>query len=163
MRAQVRPRSSQVPSPMAGILAPPASTNWASTNCMSAPCYRLRVLCPAGSTLPTAFPIRPELLFSGFGESGENRIGGVSDHGEQCPRRSPRGPLALFPVADGLDGNAEPCRELLLSELSAAAQVAHFERSTLWRSRRQRELLPVPQFDNPSVRFEPQALHRGYP
>jgi hypothetical protein len=25
--------------------------------------------------------------------------------------------------------------------------------------RRKRELLPVPQFDDPSVRFQPQALH----
>src|SRR5581483_8783757 len=126
MRAQVRPRSSQVPSPMAGILAP-----FASTNCMSAPCYRLGALCPAGSTLPTAFPIRPELLLSGFCESRENRIGRVRDHGEQGPRGSPRGTLALFPIADGFDGNAKPRGKFLLGELGAASQVAHFERCSL--------------------------------
>ena len=42
-------------------------------------------------------------LTSGFGERLEYGVGRVRDHGEQRAGRSPRGALALLPVADGLD------------------------------------------------------------
>ena len=81
-------------------------------------------------------------------------------------RAGPRATLALFPVPDRFDGYAEACCEFLLGQLRAASQIAHLEGPAYPRSksvRRERELLPVTQFDNPSVRFQPQALHRGYP
>jgi len=87
--------------------------------------------------------------------------------GEQRPCRSARCTLALLPIPDGLDRYAEPGREFPLGQLGTAAQVTHFEGVARRRLRedirRQRELLPVPQFDNASVGLQPQALHRGYP
>src|ERR1700760_790281 len=83
----------------------------------------------------------------------------MRDDGEQRARRPAWRALALFPVPDGLDGDAEARREFLLRQLRAAAEIAHFDRAGLacWHRRLQRELLPVPQLDNPSVRLQPQA------
>jgi len=96
----------------------------------------------------------------------------MGDHGEQRPCRPAGGTLALLPVPDGFDRHAEPGREFDLRQAGTTAQVAHCRQG--WgfagryvrrctrgfgHRRRKRELLPVPQFDDPSVRFQPQALH----
>jgi hypothetical protein len=91
----------------------------------------------------------------------------MGDHGKQCPRRTARGALALFPVPDGFDGHAEPAGKFGLGQSRAAAQVAHRRQGCGFggyesfggHRRRKRKLLPVAQFDDPSVRFQSQALH----
>jgi hypothetical protein len=102
------------------------------------------------------------------GQGGKHRLGGVRDHGEECPCRSARHALALFPVANGLNGHAEPGCELLLRQARPAAKIANRRRSH-WRrgrirhrgcnGRRKGELLSIPQFDDTSIRFQAQALH----
>src|SRR5450631_4709291 len=91
----------------------------------------------------------------------------MRNDGEQRPRRPPRSALALLPVTDGLDGDAELGCELLLRETGTAAKVPHCRRATCFcRSENdglQRKLLPIPQFDDPSIRFEPQAPHDPLP
>src|ERR1700754_418753 len=135
MRAQVRPRSSHVPSPMEGIFAP-----LASTYCMN-PLTDARIMS----------------LRSALGEGGKHHLGRMRDDGEQRAGWTARRSLALFPVPDGLDGNAEPRGELLLRQPRAATEVAHFDRPGVVRHHGglQRELPTVPQFDNPTVRLQP--------
>jgi hypothetical protein len=88
----------------------------------------------------------------------------MRNEGEQRPRWAARRALALLPIPDGFDGHAKLCREFLLRQACAAPKVAHYRGTGFRRRRRghrrlQRELLPVPQFDDPSVRLQPQALH----
>src|SRR3984893_3361391 len=105
-------------------------------------------------------------------ERRKHRLRRVRDHGEKRPGRPARHALALLPVSDGLDRHAEPGCEFELGAARAAAKFAHRrQRRRLGRCdgsrhrdgdrhrRRERKLLPVPQFDDPSVRFQPQALH----
>jgi hypothetical protein len=116
---------------------------------------------------------------SSFGQRGKHRLWGVGDHGEKGARRPARQALALLPVADSLNGNPEPACELQLGQARAAAQVAHRRgcdnlfrrdrscprsggggrRRSERRHGRERKFLPVPQFDDPSVGFQSQALH----
>ena len=88
-------------------------------------------------------------------------------------RAGPRGarlPCSQFRMVS--TGTPSLCGEFELGQPRAAAQVAHrrqaaasqtLQRRPAWRTpghcRRERKLLPVPQFDDPSVRFQPQALH----
>ena len=58
-------------------------------------------------------------------ECRKHRLRRMRDHRKQRTRRSARRALALLPVADGLDGNAEPRGEFDLGQLCAAAQIAH--------------------------------------
>jgi hypothetical protein len=89
----------------------------------------------------------------------------MSYHGEKRPRRSARHPFALLPVSDGLNRHAQPRRKFKLRQAGAPPKVANRrELSCLFargqnRGRRERKLLPVAQLDDPSVRFQPQALH----
>ena len=93
-------------------------------------------------------------------ERGKHRFRRMGDHGKQCTRRPARRALALFPVADGLHGHAEPRGEFDLGQMRAAAQVAHARRG---RARihvgRERKLLAVAQLDDPPVRFQPKPPH----
>src|SRR6516164_3924098 len=144
MRAQVRPRSSQVPSPIEGIFAP-----LASTKCIGA-------LCRAKAVLPSRAQ-------SGFGQRREHGFRRMSDYSEQRPCGPPRHALALLPVADGFYRHAKPCREFLLCQARPPTQVAHFRPASIQSGcksiAREWELLPVPQFDDPSIRLQSQALH----
>src|SRR5262249_9341860 len=146
MRAQVRPLSSQVPSPIAGILAP-----LASTKCMNGKLAQDRPIMPwahhnTNEIEESGLAVGYE---SGFRQRRKDHVGGMRDHRQQRPRRTARSTLALLPVPDGFDGNAEPRGELLLGELRATAQVAHLRRSTRARRRHrfggERKLLSVPQ------------------
>jgi hypothetical protein len=89
----------------------------------------------------------------------------VRDDGEKRARRSSRHALALLPVADGFDGYAKPGGELDLGQPRAAAEIAGgWARCRVGRRddgycRRKWKFPPVPQFDDPSVGFQPQALH----
>jgi len=89
----------------------------------------------------------------------------MRDHGEKRPRRSARRPLALFPIADRLYGHAEPGGKFDLRQTGAAPKVTDrreyrlFGRSSRRRRRLQRKFLPVAQFDDPSIRFQPQTSH----
>ena len=89
----------------------------------------------------------------------------MRDDGEQRARRSTRHALALLPVADGFDGDAKPRGEFDLGQPRAPAKIARgrgrcrIGRRDGGHRRRERKFLPVPQFDDPSVRFQPQALH----
>jgi len=122
---------------------------------------------------------RPAVPRSGFGQRGKYRFGRVGYDGEQGTGRPPRHSFALFPISNGLDGNAKPIGKFQLRQAGAATKIANRRRSLLLRSsngrlcrgdrverrRRgkhggdQRKLPPVSQLDNPSVRFQPQALH----
>src|SRR5207244_4783795 len=87
----------------------------------------------------------------------------MRNDGEQRPRRPARRALALLPIPDGFDRYAKLCGEFLLRETCTASKIAYhgcigFHRRGRHRGL-QRELLPVPQFDDPSVRLQPQALH----
>src|SRR5215211_1299392 len=66
-------------------------------------------------------------------ESCEHGVRCMGEDGKQRPCRPPRGALALLPVADGLDGHAEFCREFSLRKPRAAAQVADGGRCRLRR------------------------------
>src|SRR5258707_15482012 len=97
----------------------------------------------------------------------------MRDDGKQRAGRAARRTLALLPIPDGLDRHAKPRHEFLLGPARAAAQVAHLRDSALQCHGigmihrmilrmvfgRERNLLPVPQFDDPSIGFEPEALH----
>jgi hypothetical protein len=89
----------------------------------------------------------------------------VRDHGEKRPRRSAWPAFALFPVSDGLNRHTEPCREFKLRQARTPAKVTNHWERPWWFGRgqrcyrRERKLLSVPQLDDPSVRFQPQALH----
>ena len=120
-RAQVRPRSSQVPNPIAGILAP-----LASTNCMRQILEQIGPhYVPPAIALPTTHRVRSSLAQIRLRQSGKHRFRGMGYHGEKRPRRSARHALALLPVSDGLDRHAEPCREFQLRQARAPAKVAN--------------------------------------
>jgi len=88
-----------VPSPIAGILAP-----LASTKCMARTQANRAPLCRVGVALPT---LRGQVPRSdrryAERESGKHSLGRMGNHGEKRPRRSARHTLALLPVSDGLD------------------------------------------------------------
>jgi hypothetical protein len=101
----------------------------------------------------------------------------VGDNGEKGTRRPTRQAFALLPVANGLNGDTEPACEFELRQARAAAKIANrgssFRRRDRGRRRcdgirpgwcedwrwSERKFLPIAQFDDPSVRFQPQALH----
>ena len=96
---------------------------------------------------------------------------GMGDNGQKRTRRPARHPLALLPVSDGLDRHAKPGRKFELCQLGTAAKIAHRRRGRRFDRRdrcdesrhrhfgHERKFRPIPQFDDPSVRFQPQALH----
>jgi hypothetical protein len=98
-------------------------------------------------------------------ECGKHHLRRMGDDGEKRARGSPRHALALLTVADGFDGHAEPGGEFDLGQPRAAAKIASgWGRRCIGRRdggqrRRKRKLAPVPQLDDPSVRFQPQTLH----
>ena len=171
-----RPRNSQVPSPMAGILAPLASTNciMASHGWIGDDETASVALCRAGDRaanralaahrVPTR--ARASDLQARGRQGREHRFRRVRDHREQRPGRAARQPLALLPVADGFDRHAQPGCKFHLGQPRAQPQIANRRqcasasgRPRLATTRGERKFLPVPQFDNPSVRLEPQTLH----
>jgi hypothetical protein len=85
----------------------------------------------------------------------------MRDDGEKRARRSPRHALALLPVADGFHGHAEPGGEFGLGEPRAPAKIASsWGRCRIGgHCRRKRKFPPIAQFDDPSIRFQPQAPH----
>ena len=114
-RAQARPRSSQVPNPIAGILAP-----LASTNCMLEVLEQIEPIMSRrrGAANNAARPSDPR-------QSGKHRLRGMGYHGKKRPRRSARHAFALLPVSDGLNRHAQPCREFQLRQARAPAKVAN--------------------------------------
>ena len=141
--------------------------------------------CAANTSAQGLFRFR-ERAFSGSrrsgsrpGQRGKNRLRGVGDHSKKRARRPARHAFALLPVANSLDGNAEPGCEFELGQARAAAKIANggscrrlssHDRRCSRRSgsrhrrrerhcRSQRKFPPVSQFDDPSVRFQSQALH----
>src|ERR1700751_810872 len=168
MRAQGRPRSSQVPSPIAGFLAP-----LASMTCMAETRQKLEKR-SRRHYVPLKFSCkqRHRQLCSSFRQGRKHRVWRMCDHSKKGARGSARHALALLPVPDGLDGHADLGGKFLLGQPRAAAQVAHawllklswlFNLRRLARFfielRRERKLLPVAQFDNPTVRLQPKPLH----
>jgi hypothetical protein len=141
---------------------------------------RLRYAANKGRARPVPFGNRVSIkLSSHLGQRRKHRLGSVGDHGKKGPRRPARHALALLPVANGLDGNTEPACEFQLGQAGAAAKIAYrgsrrrfrrrdrrpcrygerrHRRSDLQR-RSQGNFPPVSQFDDPSVRFQPQAPH----
>src|SRR5271169_3910808 len=67
---------------------------------------------------------RSTVLQSSFGQRGKNHFRSMGDNRKQGARGSARHAFALLPVANGLDGNAEPACEFQLRQMGAAAKVA---------------------------------------
>ena len=99
------------------------------------------------------------------GECREYGVRGMRDHGEKRPRRSARRPLALQSPIPIVHGHAEPGGKFGLCQTGAAPQVTDrrehrwFCRISRRQRRLQRKFLPVVQFDDPSIRFQPQPPH----
>ena len=95
-------------------------------------------------------------------QCGKHRLRRMSDHGEKRTRRSARHAFALLPVADGLDGHAEPCGEFELGQARAAAQVANRRRRCASRSARPRGLAGASGNSRPSRNstIRPSAFSR---
>src|SRR6185437_11771882 len=98
MRAQARPRSSQVPRPTSGILAPFASMlGIGSSSLISRPQDRAkRGRFPVGS--PAPLPRGGKYRLSFAAQHLEGRLGRFIEHLEERARRPPRRALALLPV-----------------------------------------------------------------
>src|SRR5262245_38191954 len=110
------------------------------------------------------FPDNPEKTASGRLERLEGKLRRARDQRQKRPRRTAWGALALLPVANGVDGKPEPCGELALGETEPGAQFAHRHVAfgAARQIRHQWRLLPVANFDDPSVRLQPQA-HAALP
>ena len=61
-------------------------------------------------------------------EGGEHGFRRMRNNCKKCPRGSARNPLALLPVADGFNGNAQPLRELNLGQPRSPAQAFDLRR-----------------------------------
>src|SRR5262245_5116219 len=122
---QTSPLRVMVPRPMAGILAPLASTTFiAGLLEPDGGCQRA-----GGSPYTRRSVVRPRpyvvlwIRFRGA-QYGEGNVGRLVDDLEQSARGPARRALALLPVAHGLDRHADARGEFGLRELGARAHAA---------------------------------------
>ena len=158
------PRNSQVPSPIAGMLAP-----LASINCIALTQANRSPLCSlperAANIAARGFRFGWALELTTVLARAANTVSGAWAMTARSALAGPRGirlPCSQFRmVSTGTPNRAanSSCVSRARRRRSRTAR----GRCRLCRrgrhGRRERKLLPVPQFDDPSVRFQPQALH----